>query len=273
MNLSNTSTRIIVSVIAIPILLLLAYLGEIFFVLFVLLISSASYLELSLMAKKKGANPNLIWGVIGVLIIIYNHYEHYIDVKLILILWFIILLLLELFSKKQSPILNIGTSLLGLVYFGFFGSSLVGIREFYPQLGDLYLRGGWMIISIFATIWICDSAAFFGGKALGKHKLFSRVSPKKTWEGAIFGFVFAIATMILAQQTVLSFIIINSAIVIGIIIGLFGQIGDLVESLLKRDAEVKDSSFLIPGHGGIFDRFDSLFFTSPLIYIYLIYFG
>ncbi|HEX9740327.1 MAG TPA: phosphatidate cytidylyltransferase, partial [Ignavibacteriaceae bacterium] len=131
----------------------------------------------------------------------------------------------------------------------------------------------YLIISIFAAIWICDSAAYYGGTALGKHKLFARVSPNKTWEGAGFGFVFAVITIVLAKIIILNFLSLGTAIAIGIIIGLFGQIGDLIESLFKRDAGVKDSSSVIPGHGGIFDRFDSLLYTAPVILLYLKYFG
>lgn len=181
------------------------------------------------------------------------------------------MLIIELFRNYGSAILNISTTLLGIFYFGLFGSTLVGIREFYPNIDGLYNNGGYLIISIFASIWICDSAAFFGGTALGKHKLFPRVSPKKSWEGAVFGFVFAILAMILAKYLVLDFLLLKDSIAIGFITGTFGQIGDLAESLLKRDAGVKDSSGLIPGHGGIFDRFDSLLFSAPLIYLYLIY--
>ena len=159
--------------------------------------------------------------------------------------------------------------MLGVFYMGIFGSTLIGIREFYPDINGLYSNGGYLIISIFAAIWICDSAAFFGGTALGKNRLFSRVSPKKSWEGAIFGFIFAILAMILAKSLVLDFLSFRDVLIIGFIIGTFGQMGDLSESLLKRDAGVKDSSNLIPGHGGIFDRFDSLLFSSPLIYLYL----
>ena len=120
-----------------------------------------------------------------------------------------------------------------------------------------------------ASIWICDSAACFLGTAFGKHKLFPRVSPNKSWEGAVAGFIFAIVAMIAAKAVVLDELNLTDAVVIGFIIGTIGQIGDLVESLIKRDAGVKDSSQLIPGHGGIFDRFDSLLFTSPAVYIYL----
>ncbi|RPI71948.1 MAG: phosphatidate cytidylyltransferase, partial [Ignavibacteriales bacterium] len=181
--------------------------------------------------------------------------------------------LIELFRDNGSAILNIGASLLGIFYIGLFSSALLAIREFYPNIGDIYFRGGYLIISIFASIWICDSAAYYGGTALGKHKLFPRVSPNKSWEGAIFGFVFAIIAMLLAKIIVLNFLSWGTAIAIGIIVGVFGQIGDLIESLFKRDAEVKDSSSIIPGHGGIFDRFDSLLYTAPLILIYLKYFG
>ena len=179
----------------------------------------------------------------------------------------------ELFRKKGSAIANIGSTLMSVFYIGFFASAIIGIREIYPDIGSLYGRGGYIIISIFTTIWICDSAAFFGGTAFGKHKLFPRVSPKKSWEGAIFGFLFAIGTMALAKVVILDFLSWQTIISIGFIIGVFGQIGDLIESLFKRSANVKDSSNLIPGHGGIFDRFDSLLFSSPIIFLYLSYFG
>ena len=165
---------------------------------------------------------------------------------------------------------NIGSTLLGFFYIGLFSSSIVGIREFYSNSLH-YTNGGLLIISIFITLWITDSAAYFIGTAFGKHKLFPRVSPNKSWEGAIAGFVFAIITMVVLNEVLLNFISFNDALVMGVIIGLFGQIGDLIESLLKRDAGVKDSSNLIPGHGGVLDRFDSLIFSSPIIFLYITY--
>ena len=106
----------------------------------------------------------------------------------------------------------------------------------------------------------------------GKHKLMPRVSPSKSWEGAIAGFIFAIITMIIAKSILLEFLTLKDVIVLGIIIGFIGQLGDLVESLFKRDSGVKDSSGLIPGHGGMFDRFDSLLMSAPVIWLYLRYF-
>jgi phosphatidate cytidylyltransferase len=209
--------------------------------------------------------------LLTVIFLVINQYRFLFSQFNFLIAFFVVILIFELFRNNGSAIQNIGSTLLGVFYLGVFGTALIGIREYYSDITGLYEHGGYLIISIFATIWICDSAAFFGGTALGKHKLFPRVSPKKSWEGAIFGFVFAILSMILAKYLVLDFLSIKNAIVIGLIIGTFGQIGDLAESLLKRDAGVKDSSSLIPGHGGIFDRFDSLLFSSPIIYLYLTY--
>ena len=107
---------------------------------------------------------------------------------------------------------------------------------------------------------------------MGKTKLFPRISPNKTWEGSIWGFLASVIFMYLFYQfSPMNQLPItnNEVIVIGILIGMFGQIGDLIESMFKRDSGVKDSSHLIPGHGGFFDRFDSLIFVAPLIFFYL----
>ncbi len=95
------------------------------------------------------------------------------------------------------------------------------------------------------------------------------MSPKKTWEGAIAGFLGAIGAFVLMKALVLPYLTVGQAVVCGAIVGIFGQLGDLVESLLKRDAGIKDSSSLIPGHGGVLDRFDSILFVSPLLFLYL----
>jgi phosphatidate cytidylyltransferase len=191
-----------------------------------------------------------------------------------------------LFRRKGSPIQNAAITVLGVFFISLFFGTLIQTRELFPfgfpvskffphaiagdaELAQINRWGGFTIISIFATIWVCDTAAYFGGMTLGKHKLFERVSPNKTWEGAIFGFVFSILTMLAAQSLFLNYMGIGHAVVIGMMIGCFGQIGDLLESRLKRDAGVKDSSSMIPGHGGVYDRFDSLVFVSPILYLYI----
>ena len=168
--------------------------------------------------------------------------------------------------------------------FGF--GTLIFLRELFPygfpvykffatgyaddlQLAQINRWGGYTVIAIFASIWMCDTAAYFGGSTFGKHPLFERVSPKKTWEGAVFGFIFSVLTMIAAKILLLGYLAFQHALVLGVLIGIFGQVGDLIESRLKRDVGVKDSSTLIPGHGGLYDRFDSLVYISPIVYLYI----
>jgi len=209
---------------------------------------------------------------------------------LILYLTFVpLIMIFEMFRAKPGSLSNISVSVFGASYLGLFFGSLVGIRElfvpedfpfsaFFPVQGisvpeeissRLYSWGGYTVISIFAAIWICDTAAYFIGRSIGRHKLFPRVSPNKTWEGAVAGFIAAIGVFLLARVLVLPYLSVPQSIVCGSIVGLIGQVGDLAESLLKRDAGVKDSSSLIPGHGGVLDRFDSLLFVAPAMFVYL----
>ena len=201
----------------------------------------------------------------------------------------VVLVLMELFRNNGSAILNLSTTVFGIFYISLFFGTFIGIREmfgpedfpflrYFPNetsfhdpsiLAHVYRWGGYTVISLLAMIWICDTAAFHIGSAIGKHKLFPRVSPNKSWEGAIAGFIFAIASAIAAKYLVLEYLPLGSAVVIGAIVGTIGQLGDLAESLLKRDAGVKDSSALIPGHGGVFDRFDSLLLVAPCVYLYI----
>ncbi len=269
MALSNHSARVIVSIFAIPFILAASFIGKLFFFILILGIGLISFYEFSGLIKNKGSNPSSLLGYLGVIFLITSNYIVIGDVLSFLIIFLITVTVVELFRNSGSALYNIGNLLLSTLYIGFLAGALVGIREFYPDIGDMYSRGGYIIISMLASIWLCDSAAYYGGTKLGKHKLFPRVSPKKSWEGAVFGFVFAIAAMILAKIIVLDFLDWKTIISFGIIIGIGGQIGDLIESLFKRDADVKDSSNLIPGHGGIFDRFDSLLFTAPIILLYL----
>jgi phosphatidate cytidylyltransferase len=269
MALGNTTQRVLVSLVAIPVIIAASYFGGIYFFVFTAFIAVVSFIEFTRIVKNKDIYTNTWTGIVFILLLLINEFFHYLDIYFIILLLTVLLTLFELFRNKGSAIMNIGTTLLGILYIGFFADALLSIRELYPRIEYLYERGGLLIISILATIWICDSAAFFGGTSLGRHKLFPRVSPNKSWEGAIFGFVFSILTMLLAKVIILDFLSWGSVVILGVIIGTVGQIGDLIESLIKRDAGVKDSSGLIPGHGGIFDRFDSLLYTAPVILLYL----
>ena len=128
-----------------------------------------------------------------------------------------------------------------------------------------------MLLLVFVLLWVNDTFAYLTGRLLGKHKLFVRVSPGKTIEGSLGGLVFTLAGIIIFSRCV-EWLPLKAAIGMGVIAVLFGTLGDLCESMLKRQAGVKDSGRLIPGHGGILDRFDSVLFTMPFICIYLLMF-
>jgi phosphatidate cytidylyltransferase len=167
-------------------------------------------------------------------------------------------------------------SFFALPYIGFSLASLMWIR--------LYLDGTFWLVVLFATVWAGDSVAMYVGKAFGRHKLAPRISPNKTWEGSIGSIVgslvFAAGVLaarpwILSHSTMLGFkgagyepnVVHFFALVV--VLNIAGQLGDLVESVMKRGADVKDSGSLLPGHGGILDRIDALLFAAPVLWYYL----
>ena len=136
---------------------------------------------------------------------------------------------------------------------------------------DLFdqFAGPRLIIMVFCILWVNDIFAYLTGRLLGRHKLFSRISPGKTIEGSIGGLSFTLVSLIVFSYCSHWFPV-SHAIGLGIVAVVFGTLGDLCESMLKRQAGVKDSGKLIPGHGGILDRFDSIMFSVPFIFVYLL---
>ncbi|MGK9477643.1 phosphatidate cytidylyltransferase [Melioribacter sp. OK-6-Me] len=268
---SNLTKRVIVALFGIPIILFLAMAGKGPFLFLALFIGILSFIEFAGMLKKKKFYPNVIAGTVAIIALILNAYFHFIEFEILSFLIVAVTLFWEMFRNKESAVANIGATLTGIFYIGLFTSAMVAIREFYSDSFFLYDNGGYLIIGVLVSIWVCDSAAYFIGTAFGKHKIFPRISPNKSWEGTIAGLVFAVATMIVFVTLLIDVLTVKDGIIIGLIIGVFGQVGDFIESMLKRDCNVKDSSSIIPGHGGIFDRFDSLIYSAPLVYLYLYY--
>ena len=309
--MTNLTTRILVAVVGIPLILLLALAGGFYFFGFIALVSGIGLHEYYHLAGSKGLKPQVLTGLAFGLcvngVFLYDKLRYVIvswllghgiatpfpsmaQLFLIVLLFFVPLVFLaELFRRSGSAFGNIAVTVTGVFYLSMSLGSLVGIRElfvpgdfpFYPYfnlvgsfipdeiVARVYRWGAMTVIAVFASIWVCDSLAYFVGRSYGKHKLFERVSPNKTWEGAAAGFFGAVAMFVAAGSLALPYLSFSHALVCGCIIGVFGQLGDMVESLLKRDAGVKDSSSLIPGHGGVLDRFDSLILVSPLVFLYL----
>ena len=136
---------------------------------------------------------------------------------------------------------------------------------------DLFgqLSGAHLILLVFGLLWVNDIFAYLTGRWLGKHKLFERVSPGKTIEGSLGGLVFTVIGMVVFCRYA-AWLPVSAAVGMAAIAVVFGTLGDLCESMLKRQAGVKDSGRLIPGHGGILDRFDSVMFSVPFIFVYLL---
>ena len=169
-----------------------------------------------------------------------------------------------LFARKEEVISHLGKIFLAVIYIVVPFTLMVQI----PFLNSTFNYINSTILGVFILIWTNDTFAFLVGKNLGKHKLFERISPNKTIEGFVGGMVFTfLVSLILASQfTAHSYV---QWIVIAGIVSIFGVLGDLIESMFKRQAGVKDSSNFIPGHGGFLDRFDSVIFAAPFIFIYL----
>ena len=171
--------------------------------------------------------------------------------------------LLTTFLFRREPLEQIPRAVsivtLSWVYCGLLVASLVGLR--------LRFGVGWVILA-FVTTWANDTAAYFAGHAFGRHKLFERISPKKTWEGFGGGVLGSVAGALVTRWLLLRGELgVGGAIVIGLGAAVLGPLGDLAESMIKRAAGVKDSSRIIPGHGGLLDRIDALLFVAPWIYV------
>jgi len=195
-----------------------------------------------------------------------------------LIIVVILVLVIQTIEVLQSPPnawLGFSAHISGFIWIAGFASTFILIRELsIPaiswQPGDIGFN---LTLVLFVAVWACDSSAYLFGKRFGKTKLLPKVSPKKTVFGTTAGIVGALIVTQLARQFgwLEGFAWFDVA-VLGVIAGVFGQLGDFVESRLKRDMGVKDTGSLLPGHGGVLDRFDSLLFVMPISYLYIVIF-
>lgn len=272
MNFKDLSTRVGVAIVGIPLILAAIYFGKLYFLALIDIILVLALKEFFNLAKCKGYQPMTWFGYLSALAISWNFYFHHTRwLSAVILAILMIGLILQMLLGKDNAIANISITIFGIFYLSLL-SFFILLREIAVDSHVSYLTGAWLVVIVFASIWLCDTGAYLVGSSFGKHPLFKRVSPKKTWEGAIGGLVAAIAGCIGLKYLLMpSLLGISDCVIMGSIVGIFGQISDLIESLFKRDAGVKDSSHILPGHGGIFDRFDSPIFVVPLVYLYLIW--
>lgn len=266
--------RILSALVGLPILGFLVWHGGLPFLLFTIGVIIVSLFEFYDMLRSKGIRTLRITGVIFAIVLSLCAYwgkTEYMNASLTFIL--VLFLSLQLIAREpKASVANLSNTMLGVLYIGWLFSYLLVLRRL--PMGREYL---FMVLSI---AWIGDSGAYIIGTKWGKHKLIPRISPKKSLEGAVGGLCFSLLAALLARWFFITpwasrwfnlDLHIIHYIVLGVLLGAVGQLGDLAESLLKRDAKVKDSGGVIPGHGGLLDVIDSLLFAAPVMYYYIIY--
>ena len=183
-------------------------------------------------------------------------------------MFFGVLLVIQLLSaESKTSIADISITISGAFYLSIPFVSLL-VLGIYPSLSATNFN--WQIpLSIFILTWVNDTGAYLSGRNFGKHKLFVRISPNKTWEGSVGGLLFSIAGSLVLHYF---WGIFSTPVWVGtaVLISVFANLGDLMESAFKRNAGVKDSGNIMPGHGGILDRFDAILLTAPVVLAYLL---
>ncbi|QNL51121.1 phosphatidate cytidylyltransferase [Olivibacter sp. SDN3] len=260
-------TRAITGVFFVIIMLAAVLLGPYTFSVFFSLLAIISVLEFYKLVEGEKCQPDRLLGVLLSAILFIPIVLHFLFGTSIIYLLLAVPLMaatyiVTLYKKNTYPFNSITYTFFGIVY------AVVPFIFFY-SLGFLHGEYNFhMPLAFLLMLWANDTGAYLVGMRWGRNKLFERHSPKKTWEGFIGGILFSILTGLIIAQYYTEITSLNW-IIVAIMIGLIGTLGDLVESMLKRSFQVKDSGSLLPGHGGVLDRFDGLLLAAPLVYIFL----
>ncbi|MBM3327974.1 MAG: phosphatidate cytidylyltransferase [Calditrichaeota bacterium] len=264
MKAGNLTQRILVSAVGIPLLLWCTWQGGYYLtalVAAVALLAQKEYYDLQVQCGRRPfAEPGLL---IGVLIVVLWQMRGMEALGWVIATSFLMLVFSGMASgRSQADVL---ATLGGICYPPLLGGAFLAVRNYGGGFTD---EGRALAILLWAALWLTDTFAYAGGRWLGRHPLAPTISPGKTVEGFLFGLGGAVIAA--AVGALVGWIDILNAVALALAAGLFGQYGDLVESQLKREAGVKDSGRLIPGHGGAFDRFDSFFAAAPILAMVLL---
>jgi phosphatidate cytidylyltransferase len=255
-------TRIITAIIGAPILLGVLYLGGVYWQGMIIIIAGAALMEYFAMMRNKDLNPVIFPAYLIMFVIIFRMQLSQFITELFLAGMFLIILALVI-KYPRFNFIDIAASFFGAFYIGYFLSFTQSLAE----LGQTFSY----ILLVFLLTWASDIGGYFFGRLWGKHKLAPKLSPGKTCEGAAGG---VLLTIVLAFVYCYVINIANFGPVYIMLLGLFAsaaaQVGDLFESAIKRYFEVKDSGSIIPGHGGVLDRFDSFLLVLPIVYFFLV---
>ncbi len=262
--------RAISAIILAPLIILLVWWGGYPYSATIVIATSLMLIEFWGLSRSIGAKAGRIFIVVcGVLCCLsaVDSFGFQIPIEFVLALTLLLSFSYQIFRDQVNfAFLSVASTLLGVIYIGWaFGYHLLLLR-------DIGGAGRGLIFLLLVTIWLNDIAAYLFGKWFGTHKLSPTISPGKTIEGTIAGLVFgtfgAVGVWSFFLKDVLT---VPHALILGLLLGIAGQLSDLSESIIKRSADAKDSGHLIPGHGGLLDRCDSLIFSAPVLYYYFTY--
>ncbi len=274
--MSNFWARTITGLSMVFLILASLYFNRLFFALIFLAVVILGLMEFFTITNTEESKPQKIAGtLLGTLIyllitgLFLFSGSHFYPLSVVFILPLLFLpVILELFRKRDKALQNSAVTIFGMLYIAIPISLLNVMND--PVGGTVFAHFPAFLTAYFLITWIYDTGAYLVGKNFGRHKFFERISPKKTWEGTIGGIVIAIVAAI-------GFFYISEGIqlihllALTILVILFGTFGDLAESLFKRSLNLKDSGSILPGHGGILDRFDTLFVSAPFVFLYFVF--
>jgi phosphatidate cytidylyltransferase len=246
------------------------------FALLFLLIIIIGLIEFYSLLEKNGHHPQkwigIIIGSLTFITLFFNNSSAYGITNLILPIYlpvFFTVFLAELFRNKPQAFSNIALTFLGIFYVSVPLSlwNLISIHYGPQQASPTY---NWhYLLGYFFLMWTADTGAYLSGRYFGKHKLFERLSPKKTWEGFAGGIVLSLVVA-WVNSIYYKELRLDQWVIVAVLTAGLGTLGDLVESMFKRSIDIKDSGNILPGHGGILDRFDGVFISSPFVVAYLL---
>lgn len=270
LNVRNLITRTLSGIVFIGIIIGSILLGPYAFTALMLVLSIIGLLEFAKMAKKYlGSSKDIVIlilaGILCFVLIAAVKTDWISSEYLVLIIAvFLIPFIYTLFSNLKNPLQQMSLISLGVLYI----SIPFALFTSFFTLNPAQIVSTELLIAFFIMVWCNDVFAYIVGSLIGKHKLYEKVSPKKTWEGTLGGVIFTmLAAFIIAKF--FNLYDLNTWLALGFIISIFANLGDLIESMIKRQVGVKDSGSIMPGHGGVLDRFDGVIFAIPAVYVYL----
>lgn len=255
--------RVLSALVGIPVTIFVVWYGGLLLLFFIGVIIILGILEMVRLLNNLGARPSTTATIIGSLLLLVVTYIQ--DWQLLGVAFTTILLLHLLLIVTRYPRYTPNDGAAGI-----FATMYLSLLLYIYLISVLPDGRYWIYLLLLGT-WASDTFAYFTGRALGKHKITPVLSPKKTWEGAIGGIIGTIITVYVYNLLVLP-VELGVILLLGFFISISSQLGDLVESTLKRQAGIKDSGNLIPGHGGVLDRFDSMLLSAPLVYYIIVVF-